>query len=137
MYWVMVVVVAFVVFGVAAVAAGQGGAMAPAYPDRPDLALPPGPLGPGDLAGLRFAVGFRGYRMDEVDRVLDRVITELGAKEARIAELERAAYGLPAQLQDEPTAQLWTGDTYERPPGEGGTGGEPGGTDRRWDSGEG
>jgi DivIVA domain-containing protein len=92
-YWVMVVVVALIVFGVAAVASGQGGALAPAQPDRPEPTLPPGPLGPGDLEGLRFGLGFRGYRMDEVDRVLDRLVAELAARDERIAELERSVAG--------------------------------------------
>lgn len=91
MYWLMVVVVAVVVFGVAAVAAGKGGAMAAAPPDRPGPGLPPGPLGAGDLERLRFAVGLRGYRMDEVDAVLDRLAAELTARDERIAELERRA----------------------------------------------
>ncbi len=88
MYWVMVGVIAVVVFGVAAVASGQGGEMAPAYPDRPDTGLPPGPVGAADLGEVRFAVGLRGYRMDEVDEVLDRVGAELEARDARIADLE-------------------------------------------------
>lgn len=88
MYWVMVGVIAVVVFGVAAVASGQGGEMAPAYPDRPDTGLPPGPVGPAELGSVRFGVGLRGYRMDEVDEVLDRVGAELAARDARIADLE-------------------------------------------------
>jgi DivIVA domain-containing protein len=92
-YWLMVTVVALIVFGVAAVASGQGGALAPARPDRPELDLPPGPLGPDALAGLRFTLGFRGYRMDEVDRVLDRLLAELAWRDERIAELERGVTG--------------------------------------------
>lgn len=104
MYWLMVAVIAVVVFGVAAVAAGQGGAMAPAHPDRPDTGLPPGPIGPGELKGVRFGVALRGYRMDEVDEALDRLGAELEAREARIAELEW---------------RLSVGEARPREPGEG------------------
>ena len=38
-----------------------------------------GGVSPQDLAEVRFAIGLRGYRMEEVDRVLDlRRMTEIG-----------------------------------------------------------
>jgi len=94
--YLLLLVAVVVVFAIAAVAAGRGDAMADAVPDRPELALPEGrALTRGDLDALRFSVGFRGYRMDEVDEVLDRVAAELedrdrrlGESAARIAELE-------------------------------------------------
>jgi DivIVA domain-containing protein len=53
------------------------------------------------LASARFTVALRGYRMDEVDRVLDDARAALLAREARIADLERtvrflAPAGVPA-----------------------------------------
>ena len=47
---------------------------------------------------MRFAVGLRGYRMDEVDDVLDRLAVEVAERDARIAELEQrlTARGVPA-----------------------------------------
>ena len=39
-------------------------------------------------AALRFGVALRGYAMDQVDAVLDRLAAELDARDARIAELE-------------------------------------------------
>ncbi len=73
---------------VAAVAAGRigGGLQEPAR-SRPDHALPPGPLTDADLGSVRFNVGLRGYRMDEVDVVLDRAQAEIRARDAQIAEL--------------------------------------------------
>ena len=46
---------------------------------------------------MRFAVGVRGYRMDEVDDVLDRLSVEVAERDARIAELEQrlASRGVP------------------------------------------
>ena len=64
--------------GVAMVASGRGGSMAPAYDDRPDLALPEGrPLAAEDLRTVRFPLVLRGYRMSDVDAVLARLATEL------------------------------------------------------------
>jgi len=38
--------------------------------------------------GLRFSLALRGYRMDEVDDVLDRLVDELDRRGERISELE-------------------------------------------------
>jgi DivIVA domain-containing protein len=87
-FWVQLVVVLAVLGGIAWVAAGRGGGITPAYSDRPDLALPPSaPLGRSDVDSVRFTVGLRGYRMDEVDEVLDRLAFEIAERDAYIAEL--------------------------------------------------
>lgn len=52
----------------------------------PPVLLPAEPR-PADVDKLRFALGLRGYRMDQVDEVLDRLRDELAAKDLRIAEL--------------------------------------------------
>jgi DivIVA domain-containing protein len=86
---VFVVVIVVVVFAVAAVAAGRGDGLD--TPER-DLAtpwLPDGPVSPEDIDDVRFAVGFRGYRMDQVDDVLDRLGRELASRDERIEVLER------------------------------------------------
>lgn len=87
------VVVAFAVAGVAVAAAlGRGDGLAPAPPERaPSVLLPDGPVTSADVAGLRFGMAWRGYRMDEVDAVLDRLAAELAARDERIAELARPA----------------------------------------------
>jgi DivIVA domain-containing protein len=87
-FWFQLAVVAFVLFIVAAVATGRGGSMGEAYPDRPDVWLPEDrPIGKAEVDRLRFSVGLRGYRMSEVDQVLDRLAVELEARDARIREL--------------------------------------------------
>ena len=35
-----------------------------------------------DLRDVRFSLGFRGYRMDEVDSLLSRLVVQLEAAEA-------------------------------------------------------
>ena len=63
--------------GVALVAAGRGAPMAEVYDDRPDASVPAtGPLAADDLRRVRFSLAFRGYRMSEVDALLDRLARE-------------------------------------------------------------
>ena len=67
-----------VVGGAVAVALGRGGGMRPAYDDRPDALVPAdGPLDGSALRSVRFSVGLRGYRMDEVDALLARLADQL------------------------------------------------------------
>ncbi|ALE06792.1 hypothetical protein AL755_17215 [Arthrobacter sp. ERGS1:01] len=63
----------------------------------PPVLLPAQPA-PADVDKLRFALGLRGYRMDQVDEVLDRLRDELAAKDLRIAELEGAAGSVTATV---------------------------------------
>jgi DivIVA domain-containing protein len=45
------------------------------------------------VEALRLPTGARGYRMREVDDVLDRLGAELAERDARIAELQSALAG--------------------------------------------
>ena len=45
------------------------------------------PVQPEDLREVRFTVALRGYRMDEVDRVLDDLRAALEQRDRQIAEL--------------------------------------------------
>jgi DivIVA domain-containing protein len=78
-----------VLFVAAAVATREGPVLADAPVDAADVQLPDGPLQPEDLRAVRFALAVRGYRMDEVDRVIERAATELATRDERIAALER------------------------------------------------
>jgi DivIVA domain-containing protein len=92
MYWLQLVVIVALLAAVGWLAIGGGGHMSEPMPDRPDLALPnDGMLERTDVDRVRFSVGARGYRMDEVDDVLDRLAHEIEAREQRIAELEGRA----------------------------------------------
>ena len=89
MFWVQLCVVVALLIAVGWVAVGGGGHMSPPTPDRPDPAVPEtGLLARHDVDKVRFSVGARGYRMDEVDDVLDRLAYEIEVRERRIAELE-------------------------------------------------
>ncbi|PSL01854.1 DivIVA domain-containing protein [Haloactinopolyspora alba] len=96
MFVVFVVVAAVVLFTVVVVAAGRGDVLDADDARVLPLRLPERALARSDVDQLRFPVTARGYRMDEVDRVLDRLGRELDERDARIADLEaRAAQVTP------------------------------------------
>ena len=75
--WFFAILVVLVMGGVAALAAGRGAPMSDAYDDRPDALVPKGvPLRADDVRRVRFSLAFRGYRMSEVDALLDRLAAE-------------------------------------------------------------
>ncbi len=99
---VFVVVAVIVVFAVAAVAVGRGGGLGPPETDLVLPSLPEGPVSADDVDQVQFAVGFRGYRMDQVDDVLNRLAHEIADRDSRITELESrlaatASEGGPAE----------------------------------------
>jgi len=88
--WFFAVLVVLAMGGIAVVAAGRGTPMAPAYDDRPD-AMVPGDrtLVADDLRRVRFSLALRGYRMSEVDALLDRLARELETRDAAREAAER------------------------------------------------
>ncbi|MFI5697243.1 DivIVA domain-containing protein [Kribbella sp. NPDC051586] len=89
--WFFGLIVVVLIGAVAVVASGRWGAMSTAYDDRPDMTVPARQvLTSADIESARFAVGVRGYRMDEVDTLLERVAKEVAERDRRIADLERA-----------------------------------------------
>ena len=78
-----------VVFVAALVATRDGELLVDAPRDRADHDLPLGaPITPDDLDAVRFGMALRGYRMAEVDALLDRLSGELRERDVRLAELE-------------------------------------------------
>ncbi len=77
MIWLLVVLAVLLLGGVAVVAAGRGGPLAPAGDDDPAPDVPvTGPLSAEDLRRVRFPLALRGYRMADVDALLDRLAAE-------------------------------------------------------------
>ena len=77
MQWVLWMI-AVAVLGLAAVAAsGRLGELPGTVTDTPRPHVPTGLLNSDDLRGLRFAVVPRGYSMDQVDELLDRLARQL------------------------------------------------------------
>jgi DivIVA domain-containing protein len=82
MMWFFAVLVVLAMGGIAVVAAGRGTPMAPAYDDRPDATVPGDrALASDDLRRVRFSLAFRGYRMSEVDTLLDRLASEMETRD--------------------------------------------------------
>ena len=78
MMWFFAILIVLAMGGVALVAAGRGTPLAEADHDRPALLVPSDrPLVGRDLRRVRFSLAFRGYRMSEVDALLDRLAGEL------------------------------------------------------------
>ncbi|MGZ4633277.1 MAG: DivIVA domain-containing protein [Actinomycetes bacterium] len=82
MTWFFAVLIVLLMGGVAVVAAGRGGSLAETWDDRPDARVQAdGPLTADDLRRVRLTSAFRGYRMSEVDALLDRLAVELDARD--------------------------------------------------------
>lgn len=78
MVWFFAVLVVLALGGVALVASGSAGTLPKAYGDRRDVTLPADrPVTAEDLRRVSFNTAVRGYRMDEVDALLDRLVREL------------------------------------------------------------
>lgn len=85
--------VAAVVFLVAALVFGRGEEMAPLAPGSSPTRLPAENVTGADVAGLRFQLVLRGYKMSEVDWVLTRLGAEIDELRSTVAELEAGAQG--------------------------------------------
>jgi DivIVA domain-containing protein len=104
-FWFLLISLALVVAAVTLAVVGSSGdgrgpvtgGLADVPPDRLDEPLPLSrPVNRGDVDALRLPVAARGYRMRQVDDVLDRLAAELAERDARIAELESALAGAQA-----------------------------------------
>jgi DivIVA domain-containing protein len=79
MTWVFAILIVLAMGGVAAVAVGRGDPMADEHADHPDVLVPTDrPLTAGDLRAVRFPLVLRGYRMKDVDALLDRLAAQVG-----------------------------------------------------------
>jgi DivIVA domain-containing protein len=123
-----VIVVLAVIGVVAAVVVGAvRGDLAEPASSLPPSGLPEGDLTTDDLEAVRFSLGFRGYRMDEVDEVLERVTAELARRDAELARRDAELARRDAELvelrsrqpADAPDEQ---GATQDPPPATNGTG---------------
>ncbi|HWB66363.1 MAG TPA: DivIVA domain-containing protein [Mycobacteriales bacterium] len=78
---IVVVIGAILVAGLALWLVYNGGGLEPESVDHADLGLPDdGPLDADDVPRLRFRIGWRGYRMEDVDAALDRIAESMRAQ---------------------------------------------------------
>jgi DivIVA domain-containing protein len=97
-FWVLVVVLAIAAITVLLV--GSGSTLSDVYEDRPDRTVPVGrPLTADDLSEIRFTTAMRGYRMDEVDALVDRLRADLLQRETAAARAEEPLPALEPAVQ--------------------------------------
>jgi DivIVA domain-containing protein len=95
-YVFALVLVGGLLFLAASFAFGRDEEMAPALPDGTPVELPDDrPATGADLRTLRLAVVLRGYRMEEVDWVLDRLAEQVDARDREIARLRSVLHVEP------------------------------------------
>ena len=87
MTWFFAVLIV-VVMAASSCSGGRGeGSMAETFDDRPDSRVQSdGPLTAQDLRRVRFSTAFRGYRMSEVDALLDRLAAEMDPPSHRVQD---------------------------------------------------
>lgn len=76
--------------------------------EQPPANLPPVLLpaeaSPADIDRIRFSLGLRGYRMDQVDQVLDELRDQLAAKDEEVARLRARLLDAERVARPEPGA---------------------------------
>ena len=111
MKWFILLVGIVVLCFVVALMLGLGGGMGRPTSSLSHEPLPEGDLRDEDLDELRFDVTVRGYRMSQVDGVVDRLRRALREKDEHIAFLESGSALTPDQTAadelaaDEPAAE--------------------------------
>ena len=102
-YILALLVVGGVLFLAASFAFGRGEEMAPVLPDGTPVELPEDRLAGGDdLRALKLSVALRGYRMDEVDWLLDRLSEQVDTRDREIARLRSVLHVEPVPTEGEP-----------------------------------
>lgn len=93
MVWVVwLLVVTALLVGVVLLALGRGDGLAEQELDDVVVDLPPDrPVVASDVESVRLPLAIRGYRMAEVDDVLDRLAAELAVRDAQIRDLQSAS----------------------------------------------
>ena len=87
-----VVVIAFLAIVITRGDQGLVKPLAEPLPSLPPVILPEArEIGAQDIQDIRFAVGLRGYRTDQVDQVLERLTTALEDRDQQIVALREQA----------------------------------------------
>ena len=108
-----VLVVAALLFLGASVLLGRGETQPPAEPDRSPVELPDDRAVSGDdVRAVRLSVTVRGYRMSEVDWLLEQFADALDERDLEIASLRAL---LAEERRDETTPDLPGADEEEGP----------------------
>lgn len=106
-----IAVVAAIVFGAVAFALGRADGMRPAPPDTGEVGVPDGQVTADAIERTRFGLSFRGYRMGEVDAVLDRLRDEIARRDAEL-DLPAADPDDEAEHSDDGAERLGDAQTW-------------------------
>lgn len=90
-YLAVLLLVGGVLFLLASFAFGRGEELAPMPPDGNPVELPDGRFGSAAIQALRLPVVLRGYRMADVDWVLEQLSGQLDERDRELARLRAAA----------------------------------------------
>ena len=104
---VLLLVILAVLAVIAVVATGRWDGLPDAEPERSAAGeLPAGPVDRPAVDGVKFSLALRGYKMREVDDVLDRLLDEIDHRDARIAELSgNSSTDVPADFPADAPAE--------------------------------
>jgi DivIVA domain-containing protein len=95
---------------------GRGETQPPAELDRSPVELPDGrPVVGDDVRGLRISVAFRGYRMTEVDWLLDQLAQALDERDAAVAAQREPVAGASSDVEDTDPRGTAVAEEQERP----------------------
>jgi DivIVA domain-containing protein len=104
LYLVVLILVAIVLFGVGSVLFGRGERLPPLPRGTTATVLPASGVTGADVEAVKFTQTLRGYKVGEVDWVLDRLGQELDQLRGQVAAL-RAAYGVDDFVPDSDSGQ--------------------------------
>ncbi len=101
LFVVGVLIVGGLLFLGASLLLGRGETQPPADLDRSPVELPDDrPIAGDDLRALQISVAFRGYRMTEVDWLLDQFAQAFDERDAQLAERDAELAALRARLTE-------------------------------------
>ncbi len=105
--FLVLIVILLIGLTTAAVMGRIGGFMADATSSQSFVGLPEGTLSTQDIAQLHFDQALRGYRMDQVDQVLDALTARLGELRSQVDALSvtggsSSGTGEQGAVNDEP-----------------------------------
>lgn len=103
LYLVVLILVAIVLFGVGSVLFGRGERLPPLPRGTTATVLPASEITSADVDALKFTQTLRGYKVGEVDWVLERLGQELDQLRGQVTAL-RAAYGVDDFVPDSDAA---------------------------------
>ena len=118
MIWLALFVAVVVAVVTAAAVLGRvDGSLADATTTMSHVPLPDDQLTPADIDELRFDTALRGYRMSEVDAVIDRLRREIGDLDdelARVRQVDSALAARPSSAEAEAEKDDLTAPEPER-----------------------